>query len=56
MGIWYVDKDLIAINKNLIDRIKVLVSKAYGIGNEEMKQILNKPIIAEKITVVLLHI
>ena len=47
IGIWYVDKDLIAINKNLIliDRIKVLVSKAYGIGNEEMKQILNKPII-----------
>lgn len=47
-GIGYIDKNLIKASKNLIDKIKVLVSKAYGAGNEEIKQILNKPIIAEK--------
>ncbi|MFZ7200149.1 Eco57I restriction-modification methylase domain-containing protein [Avibacterium avium] len=43
----YIDRNIISKNTDLIDKYKVLISKAYGAGETFPHQILNKPFIAE---------
>lgn len=44
----YVAKNKITVNKDWIDKYKVLLSSAYGAGSGYPHQITNKPFVAEK--------
>lgn len=41
-GVSYIDKDYIVVNRDLIDKHKVYISKAYGIGSAYPSQVINK--------------
>ena len=47
-GISHIDRIDVKKNETLIDKFKVLITKAYGAGDSYPHQILNKPILAEK--------
>jgi site-specific DNA-methyltransferase (adenine-specific) len=46
----YVDNSKITINRQWIDKYKVIISAAYGTGSAWPRQVLGKPIITEKNT------
>jgi site-specific DNA-methyltransferase (adenine-specific) len=43
----YVKKNLVLTNQNTIDRYKVFITYAYGIGDSFPSQVINKPFIGE---------
>lgn len=47
-SIGYVNGDEITNNKNWVNLYKVLISEAYGTGNNIPQQVLNKPFLGEK--------
>jgi site-specific DNA-methyltransferase (adenine-specific) len=44
-GLGYIDKSQVRKNKELIDEIKILITKGYGAGEGYPHQIINKPFI-----------
>lgn len=47
-GTGWVNRNLIQVNKDWINKYKVLISRAYGAGSSYPHQILGKPFIADK--------
>ena len=46
-GVSFIDKRFVTQNQNWISKFKVLITRAYGAGDEFPHQIINQPIIAE---------
>ena len=50
-GVGYINKDSVLKNIEWIDKYKVYISYAYGMGNQTSTQVINKPFLGEPKTV-----
>ena len=46
-GVGWVSRDSVGKGKELIDKYKVYISYAYGMGSQQSTQVINKPILGE---------
>ena len=49
-SIGWIQKSEITVNQHWVDKYKILISRAYGAGEDFPHQILNKPVFADKRT------